>query len=348
MQCRYDRHNPHTGPSLNPNVVSYNLVPASSANTSEFPQFASVVASTVRGETLEIRAGESSSQTKFHAGHFPSLSLGRSKVIRPRDSETTDVTDEQLFHEYINGDELAFNTLHSRYRSMLRRYAHQKTGADASACDDIVQQVFLRVVRNQGDFIEGKLVRPWLFTITDRLCKDFAKGSTRRAKHVQPFTDCDLLRAGNERDALDDQPSDTILVDRKHVPVEERVSDAEAGRKAIRLLKQLPRGLRNAVELLVLGKLPSRAAGPLLKVSHMQAQNRRNMALDILRKQMETEQLDDCESAYVETGVLSDLIEEMTEHDVTAMYRAINEEASAEDYHVLAVFLRRLVGETVS
>lgn len=82
------------------------------------------------------------------------------------------MTDEQLFADYLGGDECAFTTLHDRYLDPLRRYVKAKTQFCALDVDEIVQRTFCRIVLNKDRFTADNAVKPWLYTIADRLCRE--------------------------------------------------------------------------------------------------------------------------------------------------------------------------------
>jgi RNA polymerase sigma-70 factor, ECF subfamily len=71
----------------------------------------------------------------------------------------------------VNYDEL----FHSLYPSLFR-YLHRLTG-DADAADDIAQEAFVRLLRQDFDEQEA---RPWLFTVAMNLVRDRARRAERR------------------------------------------------------------------------------------------------------------------------------------------------------------------------
>jgi RNA polymerase sigma-70 factor (ECF subfamily) len=90
------------------------------------------------------------------------------------------MTDEELMAAYQKGDVAAFAELATRHEkrlwNFLRRFVRDKATAE-----DLLQEVFLRVVKSAADWQPSAKVSTWLFTIARNLCTDQA----RRAEHRQ-------------------------------------------------------------------------------------------------------------------------------------------------------------------
>lgn len=74
-----------------------------------------------------------------------------------------------------------------RYEGRLTRYAARITG-DADAARDVVQDVFLRLCREQSVQSNGRLA-PWLYTV----CRRRALDARRRGRRLRPLGDADSL-----------------------------------------------------------------------------------------------------------------------------------------------------------
>lgn len=116
------------------------------------------------------------------------------------------------------GERAAFDALISRWMPSLHRYA-LKLSQDADVADDLVQDVWLRVLRGLGRLRDPVRFRPWLFGIAHRTFVD-----RLRLRYSQPLdsdVDLDALPdPGNGRDALDLQQ--TIHAGLDALPVCER------------------------------------------------------------------------------------------------------------------------------
>jgi RNA polymerase sigma-70 factor (ECF subfamily) len=71
-----------------------------------------------------------------------------------RDSNTKRVDDERLLERVCRGDSDAVSALFARYQASIYRYAVHMCGRDAG--DDIVQETFLRVMRQPGRYDPGR------------------------------------------------------------------------------------------------------------------------------------------------------------------------------------------------
>jgi RNA polymerase sigma-70 factor (ECF subfamily) len=84
------------------------------------------------------------------------------------------MTDEALMAAYQKGDVAAFGELVARHEkrlwNFLRRFVRDKATAE-----DLLQEVFLRVVKSAVDWQPSAKVSTWLFTIARNLCTDQAR-----------------------------------------------------------------------------------------------------------------------------------------------------------------------------
>lgn len=87
-------------------------------------------------------------------------------------------SDEALYARFLAGDPRALATLYDRHARPLRAFALQR---GAVRPDDVVQDAFLRVVRNAAGFQGQAKFRTWLYTIARNLCIDAARRDRFRA-----------------------------------------------------------------------------------------------------------------------------------------------------------------------
>lgn len=148
---------------------------------------------------------------------------------------------------YQAGDVASFEQLMARYErplwAFIKRFVH-----DPALAEDLLQEVFLRVIRAAGDWKQDARVSTWLYTIARNLCTDHARRAVhRRALSLDASArasgDGDgsgpLLSdrvasktAGAERDALDrelrahiDRAVDALPVDQREVFLMREVMD---------------------------------------------------------------------------------------------------------------------------
>ena len=79
---------------------------------------------------------------------------------------------------YQTGDVAAFQELVVRHERPLWTFLRRFVG-DAATAEDLLQEVFLRVVRTAGEWKADAKFSTWLYTIARNLCTDQA----RRAEH---------------------------------------------------------------------------------------------------------------------------------------------------------------------
>jgi RNA polymerase sigma-70 factor, ECF subfamily len=98
-------------------------------------------------------------------------------------SETIDrgagMSDEALMTAYQKGDLGAFAELVARHEkrlwNFLRRFVRERTAAE-----DLLQEVFLRMIKSAPDWQPSAKVTTWLYTIARNLCTDHARRAVHR------------------------------------------------------------------------------------------------------------------------------------------------------------------------
>ena len=188
-----------------------------------------------------------------------------------------DSSDEQLLARYRGGDVRAFELLLARYEkpiwSFLRRFAR-----DAEAAEDLLQEVFLRVVRDAQESVapwkgEAKF-STWLYTIARNLCIDRARrGVVRDAASI-------------DSPNADDSGRTATLHDR--LPAPGPGADAiAAGRQAAlridRAVAELPDDQREVFLMREVMELPFAEIASVVGASEPTVKSRMRYALEKLR-----------------------------------------------------------------
>jgi RNA polymerase sigma-70 factor, ECF subfamily len=102
------------------------------------------------------------------------------------------MTDEALMAAYQKGDLAAFGELFDRHEKRLWNFL-QRFVRDKATAEDLLQEVFLRVVKSAAEWQPSAKVSTWLFTIARNLCTDQARRAEfRRAESL------DQSKAGEE------------------------------------------------------------------------------------------------------------------------------------------------------
>lgn len=259
----------------------------------------------------------------------------------------TKISDEQLLADYVGGDERSFHELFRRWKPTLTRYLTPIL-KDPAAVDEVIQLTFIRIMNNRHRFTPGKAFKPWVYTIADRLSKDYTKTLSRRTRRTKSFTDFDNQFKRGDRPGDQLNAGEAIEIsDYRLLSADEKVTHAEDTHQALGLLRALPKHLRNCVQFSVLQGMSSREAGPLFDVTHKTVQNRAKAGLNTIRIQMESgihgepttvKELSECS--------IRDLVDTLPSDEYLSVQRVLFEETgTTEDHTVFNRFICRLVGE---
>jgi RNA polymerase sigma-70 factor, ECF subfamily len=90
----------------------------------------------------------------------------------------SDQTDEQLMQAYREGDPRAFELLLARHERKVWHFLRRSVG-DPVLAEDLLQEVFLRVIRARGEWKGEAKFTTWLYAIARNLLVD----QSRRAVH---------------------------------------------------------------------------------------------------------------------------------------------------------------------
>lgn len=95
------------------------------------------------------------------------------------------MTDGEHLQRYLGGDVEAFDGIVERHQAGLLRFAERLTGCPESA-QDLVQETFLRLVREARTLEGADGLACWLFRVCRNLCTDQGRKETRmRRRHQQ-------------------------------------------------------------------------------------------------------------------------------------------------------------------
>jgi RNA polymerase sigma-70 factor (ECF subfamily) len=184
-----------------------------------------------------------------------------------------DPTDEALLARYRRGEVEAFRTLVRRHQRALYNFALRQVRTP-SVAEDIVQDVFVRIVQNVETFKEESRFSTWAYTIARNLCIDHLRKRVHR-RHAS-------LDAGSEGE------------DGEGTPLGERVAGSGAGADRVVIGKQLQGHIRAAVEALPedqrevflmrqIGELPFKDIAEIVGVSENTVKSRMRYALERLQ-----------------------------------------------------------------
>jgi len=90
-------------------------------------------------------------------------------------------TDEDLMALYLEGEPRAFQALMDRHSGPVYNFILRRCGRSKEAAEDILQDTFIRVIKNAATFQRKAKFTTWLYTIARNLCIDaLRKASYRR------------------------------------------------------------------------------------------------------------------------------------------------------------------------
>lgn len=89
------------------------------------------------------------------------------------------MNDEQLMVKVMAGDEIALGLLVERHHSALLGYLYRLNNGDRALAEDLVQESFLRVLR-QTNYQADRPFKPWLYAVATNLTRDHHKSAASR------------------------------------------------------------------------------------------------------------------------------------------------------------------------
>jgi RNA polymerase sigma-70 factor (ECF subfamily) len=193
------------------------------------------------------------------------------------DSASEAPADEQLMRRYLDGDVAAFETLMDRYGSKITRYV-ARNSADPHAVDDLVQDIFTRVVHRAPSFRGQSSFKTWLYTIARNLCID----TSRKRGHRKAVTLDEPVRRSDAGGAtIIEQTSDPG-------PGPERLASDSRFRECLEeALGELPEEQREAFAMREFQGLKFREIGEVLGIPENTVKSRVRYALQSLRASLQ-------------------------------------------------------------
>lgn len=89
------------------------------------------------------------------------------------------ISDEELMALLSKGSEPAFNILYKRYRKKLVHFAYSFLGNKEQA-EDLVQDVFIKLIQQPNLFKPGNNFASWIFTIVKNNCFNVIRNDKKR------------------------------------------------------------------------------------------------------------------------------------------------------------------------
>jgi RNA polymerase sigma-70 factor (ECF subfamily) len=93
--------------------------------------------------------------------------------------QLNELSDEQLFQRYQEGDDAAFRIIVERYEPSIKGFLHKRL-KDEERVHDLTQDTFLRVHRARERYDSSRKFSTWIYTIASNLLKNEYRNRSRR------------------------------------------------------------------------------------------------------------------------------------------------------------------------
>jgi len=132
-----------------------------------------------------------------------------------------DQSDEELMGLVLRGDRAAFSEVYDRYADMLLRYFYRMLWQDQEHAEDMVQDLFMKLIRKPELYDPGRSFRPWLFSVAANMCKnEYRKAEVRRGAAQE-------IRMGKELATGSDELTDRLELADFTLALKRAVEDLE-------------------------------------------------------------------------------------------------------------------------
>jgi RNA polymerase sigma factor (sigma-70 family) len=105
------------------------------------------------------------------------------------------VADADLVARCRRGDQQAWSELVNRFSRYVYAITSRVYGLSQSDAEDVFQEVFTRTYERLDELRDDNAVRPWIATLTRRLCVDLLRGAGRVQPMEEPIDPADTSDA---------------------------------------------------------------------------------------------------------------------------------------------------------
>jgi RNA polymerase sigma-70 factor (ECF subfamily) len=185
-------------------------------------------------------------------------------------------SDETLMVSFREGEARAFEVLVVRHRRGLFNFLLRSV-QNRSRAEEMLQEVFLRVVRSKDRYEQTAKFTTWVYTIARNLCVD----ESRRAK-FRRVVSLDAPRRGADGEGDGSAMLDSVAADQ--VPTDEAAAAAPQIRQRVaRAIDQLPDDQREVFLMRQVSGLSFKEIGEIVGAPENTVKSRMRYALDKLR-----------------------------------------------------------------
>lgn len=144
------------------------------------------------------------------------------------------LSDERLVELLNEGNRDAFSMLFDRYNRQLLRFAYRYC-EDIQQCEDIVQEVFLKLIERPEMFNSKRRFAPWIYTLTANACKNNIRNLSNRRRILE-----NNIRFETETHLKGGAAFDNGIIKARIQEVYERLNEREQQMFVLRFEQELP------------------------------------------------------------------------------------------------------------
>ena len=185
-------------------------------------------------------------------------------------------TDEVLMASFRDGEVRAFDVLVVRHRRGLFNFLLRSV-QNRSRAEELLQEVFLRVVRSKDRYERTAKLTTWLYTIARNLCVD----ESRRAKFRRTVS-LDAPRRGAEEDS----PAMVETVPADQVATDEAAAAPQIRARVAKAIEGLPEDQREVFLMRQMSGLSFKEIGDIVGAPENTVKSRMRYALEKLRQEL--------------------------------------------------------------
>jgi RNA polymerase sigma-70 factor (ECF subfamily) len=190
------------------------------------------------------------------------------------DEET--VTDAELITRFNDGDAKAFEVLLGRYQRPIYNFIFRSVRHKDHA-DELLQEVFLRVIQRSKDFKGQSKFSTWLYTIARNLCIDHSRKMSFR-RHKSLDSPMRSSKSGDEGPSLLDRTAG------KEQGADRELIAARVTREVAQAVEALPEEQREVFLMRQLQGMPFKDIADIVGVPENTVKSRMRYALERLQE----------------------------------------------------------------
>jgi RNA polymerase sigma-70 factor, ECF subfamily len=188
-----------------------------------------------------------------------------------------EVTDEVLMMRFQGGDQSAFARLVRRHKTPVYNFILRSVRSREVA-EDLVQDVFVKVVQNAAEFKHEARFSTWAYTIARNVCIDHLRKAALR-RHPS------LDQAANNNSGEDGPTLGERIADSHFGAAVDRVAiGTELGQRITRAVEELPPEQREVFLLREVANVPFKEIAEIVGVPENTTKSRMRYALERLQQ----------------------------------------------------------------